>query len=155
MQFRGENKDFARALGLLFHLSGFEGWHCLKKLTWKQLLVSLPSLPGCQELNELVGLLICFNSGVYVLYLLGHLWEVPAAASQTDAGRGGTGAQPRVWHWWWLVLPQEVKATWLRRRSRGVVLGRTYNEVRRWAYRSMQLSLFFFEKTFYFGYSYD
>lgn len=37
----------------------------------------------------------------------------------------------------------------------GGALGRAHNEVRRWAYRSMQLSHYFFHKTFHFGYSYD
>lgn len=58
-----------------------------------------PSLPGGQKLNELVCLLVCFSSCVHILYLLRHLREVPTAASQTDAGGGGAGAQPRVWHW--------------------------------------------------------
>ena len=53
-----------------------------------------PPLPGRQKLNELVCLLIGVGSRVHIFYLLGHLWEVPTAASQTDAGRGGTGAEP-------------------------------------------------------------
>lgn len=101
-------------------------WHFPKSPTWEQQLVSLASLPGCQKLNELVCLLIHVSSRVHVFHLLGHLGEVPTAASQTDAGGGGTGTEPRVWHWWWLVLPEEVKATWCRIRLRWSVLGRAH-----------------------------
>lgn len=103
-----------------------KGWHFPQRPTWEQQLVSLSSLPGRQKLNELVCLLVCFSSCVHVFYLLGHLGEVPTAASQADAGGGGAGAEPRVWHRWRLVLPQEVKAAWWRGKSRWSVLGRAH-----------------------------
>ena len=83
-----------------------------------------PSLPGRQKLNELVCLLIWVSSCVHIFHLLGHLWEVPTAASQTDAGWSGAGAEPWVWHRGWLVLSQEVEATWWETKSRWNVQGR-------------------------------
>jgi hypothetical protein len=58
-----------------------------------------PPLPGRQKLDELAGLLVRFSGCFDIFHLLGHLWEVPAAAPQTDAGGGGTGVEARVWHW--------------------------------------------------------
>lgn len=48
-----------------------------------------PPLPGGQKLNELVGLLVRLSGRVDIFHLLGHLWEVPTAAPQTDAGGSG------------------------------------------------------------------
>lgn len=73
-------------------------------------------VPGGQELDEFVRLLVCLVGCVFeILQVVGcHQGQIPntacsAATTQTGRGRVGGGAEAGVHHWRRLPLSQEVR----------------------------------------------
>lgn len=69
-------------------------------------------VPGSEELDEFTALIFIFSAALQMFHLLlGQVRQVGTAAPQTQARRGGGGAQARIRNRRRLAVPQEVHTT--------------------------------------------